>query len=83
MIFTDSAKDCRIRFFCLTFPGDCAIIGSNFKEGKLQIFMFYRLTVVEFPEKDGISIPRICTLSSDAHLYKEGLPTKYNDRFRD
>lgn len=40
------------------------------------------LTVIEFPEEDGISIPRICTLSSDAHLYKEGLPTEYNDRFR-
>ncbi len=40
------------------------------------------LTVIEFPEENGISIPRICTLSSDSHLYKEGLPTEYNFRFR-
>jgi len=40
------------------------------------------LTVIEFPEDDGYSVPRICTLSSDAHLYKEGLPTNYNGRFR-
>ncbi len=40
------------------------------------------LTVIEFPNEGEISIPRICTLSSDAHLYKEGLPTLYNFRFR-
>lgn len=37
------------------------------------------MTVIEFPDEDGISIPRILTHSSDSHLYKEGLPTKYNN----
>ena len=40
------------------------------------------LTVIEFRERDGIAIPRICTFSSDSHLYREGLPTEYNFRFR-
>ena len=40
------------------------------------------LTVIEFPEDGEFSIPRVCTLSSDAHLYREGLPTEYNSRFR-
>lgn len=37
------------------------------------------LTVIEFPEADGYSIPKILTLSQDSHLYREGLPTKYNN----
>lgn len=36
------------------------------------------VTVIEFEEKDGYSIPKILTLSSDSHLYREGLPTFYN-----
>ncbi len=40
------------------------------------------LTAIEFSERDGTVIPRICTYSSDAHLYREGLPTEYNFRFR-
>ncbi len=35
------------------------------------------ITVIEFREEEGISIPKICTLSSDGHLYREGLPTNY------
>lgn len=38
------------------------------------------MTVIEFSERGGITIPRVLTLSSDAHLYREGLPTKYNNR---
>lgn len=37
------------------------------------------VTVIEFHEKDGYSIPQMLTLSSDSHLYREGLPTKYNN----
>ena len=36
------------------------------------------MTVIEFAENDGYSIPKILTLSSDSHLYKEGLSTIYN-----
>ena len=36
------------------------------------------VTVVEFNNDGGYSYPRILTLSSAAHLYKEGLPTRYN-----
>lgn len=38
------------------------------------------ITVIEFKEENGYAIPKILTLSSDAHLYKDGLPTKYNNR---
>lgn len=37
------------------------------------------MTVIEFKNEDGISIPQILTLANDSHLYKEGLPTKYNN----
>ena len=37
------------------------------------------LTVIEFKEVDGYCIPKILTLSSDSHIYREGLPTKYNN----
>lgn len=37
------------------------------------------MTVIEFPETEGYCIPRILTMSSDSHIYKEGLPTKYNN----
>lgn len=37
------------------------------------------VTVVEFPEIDGYVLPKILTLSNDSHIYREGLPTKYNN----
>ncbi|MBQ2967271.1 MAG: histidine phosphatase family protein [Clostridia bacterium] len=37
------------------------------------------VTVIEFAEKDGIAVPKMLMLSNDSHLYKEGLPTKYNN----
>ena len=37
------------------------------------------VTVIEFREENGCCIPKMLTLSSDAHLYREGLPTKYNN----
>lgn len=40
------------------------------------------MTVVEFPEDEEYSIPRILTFSSDSHIYREGLPTNYNNILR-
>lgn len=38
------------------------------------------MTVINFAEdEDGYTTPVILTLSSDSHLYREGLPTKYNN----
>lgn len=37
------------------------------------------MTVIAFNEKDGFAVPEVLTLSSDSHLYREGLPTKYNN----
>lgn len=37
------------------------------------------LTVIEFQEHGQIAVPRILTFASDSHLYREGLPTKYNN----
>lgn len=40
------------------------------------------VTVIHFEEEtDGYSTPKILTLSNDSHLYREGLPTKYDNRF--
>ncbi|MBQ6707623.1 MAG: histidine phosphatase family protein [Clostridia bacterium] len=37
------------------------------------------LTVIEFKEANGVAIPRMHTMSSDAHIYHEGLPLNYNN----
>ena len=37
------------------------------------------MTVIDFQESDGFSVPMVLTLSSDSHIYREGLPTKYNN----
>ena len=36
------------------------------------------MTVIEFKEYDGYSVPKVLTLSSDAHLYREDLPIRHN-----
>ena len=36
------------------------------------------ITVIEFKNQGGFAYPKILTLSSDSHIYREGLPTKYN-----
>ena len=38
------------------------------------------VTAIEFKNMDGLAIPRVCSLSSDGHLYREGLPTMYGSR---
>lgn len=38
------------------------------------------VTVIEFPMRDGVCIPRMLTYSNDAHIYAEHLPTHYNHR---
>ncbi len=40
------------------------------------------MTVVDFKEENGFAIPRVMTLSSDSHLYRDGLPTNYNNEIR-
>ena len=37
------------------------------------------MTVIDFKEENGYAIPKVLTLSSDSHIYREGLPTKYNN----
>ena len=36
------------------------------------------ITTIDFQEHGEFAIPKVLVHSSDAHLYKEGLPTKYN-----
>ena len=38
------------------------------------------MTVIEFRNEEGISIPQVLSLSNDSHLYREGLPTNYQNR---
>ena len=40
------------------------------------------VTVIEFKERDGYAYPLVLTLSSDSHIYKDGLPTNYNNYIR-
>lgn len=37
------------------------------------------VTVIEFKDVDGITIPKVLTVGNDSHIYREGLPTKYNN----
>ena len=37
------------------------------------------VTVIEFGDVNGISIPKALMVSNDSHIYAEGLPTKYNN----
>lgn len=40
------------------------------------------VTVIEFPDKIGPVIPTVLTLSNDSHIYRDGLPTNYQNRIR-
>lgn len=37
------------------------------------------MTVVNFKEFNGVAIPYIMSFSNDSHLYREGLPTRYQN----
>lgn len=37
------------------------------------------MTVIEFDEINGIVIPKVLSLANDSHIYKDGLPTCYNN----
>ena len=67
--------------------------GMNFMSQLLDIpYPFYAthfdmthtgMTAIEFKDEgDGIVIPKVLTLSSDAHIYKEGLPMNYCNYIR-
>ncbi len=38
------------------------------------------MTVIEFSETPGETVPSVLQLSNDAHLYGDGLPVKYQNR---
>ena len=38
------------------------------------------VTVIHFEERDGIVIPNVLSFSNDSHLYREGLPTKHQNK---
>ena len=41
------------------------------------------VTVIEFaPDRNGIVSPTVLTLSNDSHLFRDGLPTNYQNRIR-
>lgn len=37
------------------------------------------MTVINFRNEGGVTIPQVLTFSGDSHIYAEGLPTKYNN----
>ena len=40
------------------------------------------MSVIQFPEEEGWGTPKLLQLSGDGHLYREGLPTRYNNGLR-
>lgn len=38
------------------------------------------VSVIEFKDMNGITIPKSLMISSDSHIYADGLPTKYNNK---
>ena len=40
------------------------------------------MTVIEFPNTTEAFVPKMLQLSNDSHLYREGLPTNYQNRIR-
>jgi probable phosphoglycerate mutase len=40
------------------------------------------MSVIQFPEEAGWGTPKLLQLSGDGHLYREGLPTRYNNGLR-
>lgn len=40
------------------------------------------MTVIEFPEEEGEFVPCVLELANDGHLWREGLPTHYQNRVR-
>lgn len=40
------------------------------------------MTVIEFPARTGTVIPKMLQLSNDSHLYRDGLPTDYQNRIK-
>ncbi len=56
------------------------VIGIPYSEFATRFDLTHTsVTVIEFNNEDGFAYPRILTLSNDSHLYREGLPTKYNN----
>lgn len=39
------------------------------------------MTVIQFSETEGLCVPRAIQVSNDSHIYREGLPTKYDNRY--
>lgn len=37
------------------------------------------MTVINFRNQGGVTVPQVLTLSNDSHIFAEGLPTKYNN----
>lgn len=38
------------------------------------------VTVIDFTEAEGTVVPNVLTFSNDSHLYREGLPTKHQNK---
>ena len=40
------------------------------------------MTVLEFRDADGVSIPSALTVANDGHIYRDGMPTHYQNRLK-
>ena len=39
------------------------------------------VTVIEFAENYGVLTPRVLSYDNDSHIYREGLPTRFQNKF--
>lgn len=80
----DSPSDERIALFAHAGFGSIflsCLLDIPYPSFAMQFDMTHTgMTVIEFTDEGGISYPRVLTYSSDAHLYKENLPTLHSNR---
>ena len=67
--------------FCVSFLSSLLDIPYPFIANHFDICNT-GMTVIEFKEEKGISVPKVLTLSNDSHIYKDGLIVNYDSMAR-
>lgn len=67
--------------FCVSFLSSILDIPYPFIASHFDICNT-GMTVIEFKEEQGISVPKVLTLSNDSHIYRDGLIVDYDSMAR-
>ncbi len=71
----------RIRVFGISFLSSILDIQYPIVANHLDM-CHTGITVIEFKDEGGIATLKVLTVSSGSLLYREGLPTNYNNKIR-